>query len=145
MMEISAILECIQVKSNLEAKRFKKLKRKEDDKEDLDKINNGKNTVTTFFMTNNSKANKVTTLTNNIAAVIIIYILFIFIQANKDIECYDIFLKLIVLQLSQAAIPFFKKDKVRTFNEMINEYSLNQINNSMAVSACFSKIIAANK
>ena len=65
-MEISAILECIQVKSNLEAKRFKKLKKKEEDKDDLDKINNGKNTVTTFFMSNNSKANKVTTLTNNI-------------------------------------------------------------------------------
>jgi hypothetical protein len=28
---------------------------------------------------------------------------------------------------------------------MINDYSLNMINNSMAVSACFTKIMAANK
>lgn len=29
-----------------------------------------------------------------------------------------------VLQLGKAGIPFFKKEKVRVFNEMINDYSL---------------------
>jgi len=45
------------------------------------------------------------------------------------------------LSLNQAAIPFFKKDKVRTFNEMINDYSVNMINNSMAISVIHIQLV----
>jgi hypothetical protein len=53
----------------MEAKRYKKLKKKEDAKDDLNKINQGKNTISTFFMSNNGKVNKITNLTNEISVV----------------------------------------------------------------------------
>mmetsp|Transcript_15043 Transcript_15043/g.14619 ORF Transcript_15043/g.14619 Transcript_15043/m.14619 type:complete len:114 (+) Transcript_15043:1676-2017(+) len=96
-------------------------------------MNQGKNTIGSIFMTNGGKVSKITELTHNIQ------------NADKEIECFDVFIKVMVLQLNQATIPFFKRDKVRIYNEMMNDYAGQMVNNSMVINACFSKVLAANK
>lgn len=49
------------------------------------------------------------------------------------------------LQLVQAAIPYFQKDKIAMYNDLINLYSQQQINNSQTIQACYEKIMAANR
>lgn len=55
--------------------------------------------------------NKITSLTHSIS------------DAEKQIECLDLYIKILVLQLNQAAIPYFKKDKVSIYNDLLNTYS----------------------
>jgi hypothetical protein len=62
-------------------------------------------------MTKDGRVDKITNLTRNVSA------------AQKDMECYQILIKLLTLQLNQAAIPYFKRDKVGVYNMMINSYS----------------------
>mmetsp|Transcript_9237 Transcript_9237/g.7012 ORF Transcript_9237/g.7012 Transcript_9237/m.7012 type:complete len:114 (+) Transcript_9237:1599-1940(+) len=96
-------------------------------------MNQGKSTIATMFLTNGGKVSKITELTKNIET------------AQKEIECFDIFIKVMVLQMNQATIPFFKRDKVRIYNEMINDYAGQHVNNAMALNACFTKVLAANR
>ncbi len=72
-MEIGAITEAIQIKSNLETKRIKKMKKRAEDSKDLETINQGKNTISSIFMSNNGKVNKITDLTRNIQNVLIFH------------------------------------------------------------------------
>lgn len=66
-------------------------------------------------------------------------------QAEKQIECFDLYLKVITMQQLHAAIPYFKRDKVAVYNDLINTYSQQQINNCHTISACYAKLMAANK
>jgi len=45
------------------------MKKKEESKEQLEKMNTGKSTISTIFMSDNQKVKKITKLTNNIASV----------------------------------------------------------------------------
>eukprot|EP00347_Sterkiella_histriomuscorum_P020499 403337564 len=133
MLDINALLEAIDRKTALETKKQKRLNKKESNQKDLNKLNNGKNTLKTIFLSQDSKVNKITYLTHSIS------------EAEKQIECFDLYLKIIVLQLSQSAIPYFKKDKVSIYNDLINTYSQQQINNSHQVIACYTGIMNANR
>ena len=70
----------------------------------------GNNSFKTIFMGKDSKINRITSLTNKI------------ISADRDIECLSLLHKIIVLQLNQAAIQFFKRDKFTTYNHTVNLY-----------------------
>lgn len=49
------------------------------------------------------------------------------------------------MQQQFAAIPFFKRDKVQIYNDLLNTYSQQQINNCQIISACYAKLMNANK
>jgi hypothetical protein len=111
ILDISAIIEAIELKSKMEARRAERISSKASNQKDLEKLNTGKNTLTTIFMSKDGKVNKITNLTRTIS------------QSEKELECMNLFLKICVLQLNQAAIPYFKKDKVNIYNDLINTYS----------------------
>ena len=74
----------------------------------------GKDSFKTFFMRKDTKISRITELCNRI----VVY--------EKDIECLDLLHKIIVLQLNQAAIQFFKRDKFTTYNHTVNLYMAKQ-------------------
>lgn len=80
-------------------------------------MNQGKSTLKTLFTSKDGKVNRITELTNKISG------------GEKEIECLELYLKILVLQLNQAAIPYFKRDKVSTYNDLINTYSQQHICN----------------
>lgn len=69
MLDIQAILEAIEIKSNLEIKKAKRISKKESNMKDLQKLNNGKNTIKTMFLSQDGKVNKITSLTHAISDV----------------------------------------------------------------------------
>ncbi len=85
MLDIEAIIAAIDMKSKMEARRAEKISSKESNKKDLDKLNTGKNTLTTMFMSKDGKVNKITSLTRVIS------------QSEKELECMNLFLKICVL------------------------------------------------
>ena len=120
--DISAMLEAIETKSELEGKSFSILQRRQTKQKELDKLKSGKNTIKTVFKSQNSIVNSITNLTREIATI------------DKEIECYDVYIRTLVLQISYAAIPYFKKDKVTLYNDLITTYSQYHINNSQVIS-----------
>lgn len=83
-------------------------------------------------MSKDGKVNKITKLTHRIT------------YDEKQIECFDTLLKIIILHLNQAAIPYFKKDKISLYNDMINTYSNTMIKNSNKIAAAYGKVVNAN-
>jgi hypothetical protein len=69
MLDILALLEAIEIKSTLEAKKAKRISKKEANMRDLAKLNNGKNTIKTLFLSQDGKVNKITSLTHAISDV----------------------------------------------------------------------------
>jgi len=132
MQDISAMLEAIDTKSELEGKRFSILQRRQTKQRELDKLKSGKNTLKTVFKSQNSIVNSITNLTREIQ------------NTDKELECYDMYIRTLVLQINYAAIPYFKKDKVGLYNDLINTYSQHHINNSQVISQCFAKVMELN-
>lgn len=67
MLDIIALLEAIDRKSELENQKQKRLSKKESNQKDLEKLNNGKNTIKTMLLSKDSKVNKITSLTHSIS------------------------------------------------------------------------------
>jgi len=132
MQDINAMLEAIDTKSELEGKRFSILQRRQTKQRELDKLKSGKNTLKTVFKSQNSIVNSITNLTREIQNI------------DKELECYDMYIRTLVLQINYAAIPYFKKDKVGLYNDLINTYSQHHINNSQVISQCFAKVMELN-
>lgn len=86
--------------------------------EEVQTMKDGKDTMRSFFRSKESKISKITELTNQIAS------------ADREIECLDLLYKIVVLQLNQATINFFKREKFGTYNHTINLYAVKQIENN---------------
>ena len=83
-------------------------------------------------MSKKDKIQKITTLTQSINT------------ASHDIECLGLLHKIVVLQLNQAAIQFFKRDKFTTYNHTVNLYVQKQMENTRIRVALFQKIADNN-
>lgn len=75
MLELNAILEAINIKSEMEARKVKKVQKKESDRRNLEQLNTGRTTIKTMLLSKDAKVNKITNLTRSISAVRPIYCL----------------------------------------------------------------------
>ena len=94
------------------------LQKKKNYQAELEKLNLGKSTLKTLFTTKDGKVTRITELTRKLS------------NGEKEIECLDAYLRVIVLQINQAAIPYFKRDKIHLYNDLLSTYSKQQIINS---------------
>jgi len=65
-----------------------KYKKREAHQKELEQLNLGKSSLKTFFSSKEGKVNRITELTHKIS------------NGEKEIECLDLYLKIIVLQLN---------------------------------------------
>ncbi|CDW81866.1 px domain containing protein [Stylonychia lemnae] len=132
-LDIMALIDAVDAKSTLERERIRYHSKKTEDSRDLEKLRRGKKTLKTMFLTKKGQVDKITTLNQKVN------------EADKQIECFDLYYKIIVLQQLHSAIPFFKRDKIQIYNDLLETYSLQQIKNCQQISACYQKLMAANK
>ena len=131
-LDIAAMIEAIEQKSELDGRRFSILQRKQNKTKELEKLKSGQKSMKTLFKSQNSIVNSITNLTREVQNI------------EREIECYDMYLRTLTLQINHAAIPYFKKDKVTLYNDLINTYSQHNINNAQHISQCFAKIMELN-
>jgi hypothetical protein len=108
------------------------LQKKESYQSELDKLNVGKTSFKTLFSTKDGKVTRITELSRKITEI------------QKEIECLDSYLRLIVLQISQAMIPYFKKDKAILYNDLLNTLARQNINNAQVTAQCYELILKEN-
>ena len=133
IIDIEAILEAIDKSMDMETRRRARIKQRNDDMAQVRKMKNGKDTFKSLFRSKEGKVNKITELTENIA------------KAERDIECLDLLYKIVILQLNQAAINFFKREKFGTYNHTINIYAVKQIENHSLKFDLLSKLAIINR
>ena len=116
----------------MEKRRNKKIIDRKDAIKQIKDMKEGKDTLRTYFMSQQGKVNKITELTEQV------------IRAESDIECLGLLHKIVVIQLNQAAIQFFKREKFTTYNHTVNLYSQKQIENNLLRKKLFERIYDAN-
>ena len=131
-LDITALLEAVEVRQYMETRRHERLSKKQARQKELERLNQGKSTLKTLFSSSDGKVNRITVLTRKIAT------------GEKEIECLDLYLRILALQLNQAAIPNFKRDKVAIYNDLLNTYSAQHIYNTQGLTECYQMIIKAN-
>ncbi len=132
MMDIQAINDAVEMRSQIEQLKLSKIKKRENHQKELEQLNQGKSSLKTFFSSKEGKVNRITELTHKIS------------NGEKEIDALDLFLKIIVLQINQAAIPYFKRDKVAIYNDLLNVYSQQHINNAQSTTDVYNLIIKSN-
>lgn len=100
--------------------------------ETLRSLKEGKESFSSFFRSKEGTINKITQLTESIQ------------KADRDIDCLSLLYKIVVLQLNQAAVQFFKREKFGTYNHTINLYSVKQIENHSLKHELFRKLKQIN-
>ena len=132
-LDIMAMIEAIEQKGVQEALRHERNMKKVKREKELTKLSAGKNTFKSLLMSKNSKVNRITELTRKIQ------------DSEKQLECMDVYLKMVAIQQLFVAVPFFKRDKVALYNDLVSTYSNFQINNANVISACYSKLHSMNQ
>lgn len=118
LMDIQAINEAVEIRGQIEALRVSKAKKRENYQKELEQLNQGKSSFKTLFSSKEGKVNRITELTHKIS------------NGEKELDAFDLYLKIIVLQINQAAIPYFKQDKVAIYNDLLNVYSQQHVYNA---------------
>ena len=132
ILDLVAVLDAVEKSDQMEVRKAARVKQRNADMESLRTMKEGKDTFRSFFMSKESKVNKITELTEAIA------------RADRDIDCLDLLYKIVVLQLNQAAIQFFKREKFATYNHTINLYAVKQIENHSLKHELYKKVAKIN-
>ena len=85
ILDLEAIMEAIEAKNEMEKRQQNKVKQRNENMIDLQKLQEGKTTFSSIFMSKDSKINKITKLTNEIQS------------SEMDIECLGLLHKIVVL------------------------------------------------
>ena len=91
------------------------------------------NTLLSTFQTKQAKINRITELNERVE------------QEEKEIDCAECLTKIIFLYLHDAAIPFFRLDKLGVYNGAINLYAQKLINNCNRISSFYGRVIGLNQ
>ena len=110
MMDLEAMIETIANKGIIEKKKNQTLKDKQNHAKQLSQLQKGKG-ISSTFSSKSSKINKITDLNDKIE------------NEEKEIECAECLTKIVYLYLHEAAIPFFRLDKLGVYNGAINMYA----------------------
>ena len=120
IFDLHAILEAIHCKEKLEEKLKKTMSKKKSTQSNLDKLNQGKKTLTNFWKSQSTKANNITQYTMTIT------------QCEQDIANYERMIRVIAANLYENAIPDFKKNKTKAYYKILNLISSEEQKNGEA-------------
>ena len=133
LMDLESVLQAIDKKNEMDKRRQSKIKERDNDMEELQKMKEGRDTFMGIFRSKEGKISKITELTNSIQA------------AESDIECLSLLHKITVLALNQAAIQFFKREKFTTYNHTVNLYAAKVLENATIKENLFFKLSEISK
>lgn len=88
ILDLNAILEAIDKKNETEKRRNKQIEDRREAIKQIKDMKEGKDTLRTYFMSQNGKVNKITELTDKVT------------RAENDIECLGLLHKIVVIQLN---------------------------------------------
>ena len=127
--DLHAILEAIHTKEKLENQLSKTRSKKKSSQSALDKLNQGKKTLTNFWKSQSAKANDITSHTQTIA------------KCESDIMNYERMINVVAANLCENSIPGFKSNKAKSYYNMLHLVSGQEFCNSEESMATWKKVM----
>ena len=109
-MDLESMIETIEWKGETERRKNQLCVLRTKHAVELLKLQKG-NTLLSTFQTKHAKINRITELNEKIE------------YEEKEIDCAECLTKILFLYLHDAAIPFFRLDKLGVYNGAINLYA----------------------
>ena len=131
IMDLEAMIETLETKNQMERHKNQLEVQRTKHQVELYKLQRG-NTFFSSFQSKYSKINRITELNERIEF------------EDKEIDCADCLTKIVFLYLHDAAIPFFRLDKLGVYNGAINLYAMKQIQNCANIMNFYNKVIGQN-
>lgn len=132
IMDLEAMIETLDTKNEMERRKNMLEVQRTKHQVELFKLQRG-NTFFSTFQSRQGKINRITELNERIE------------YEDKEIDCADCLTKIVFLYLHDAAIPFFRLDKLGVYNGAINLYAMKQIQNCANIMNFYNKVIGQNQ
>jgi len=131
-MDLEAMIETIESKNEMEKRKMYTQTKMSQHSLKLSKLQKGQGGLFNFS-SKQQKINKITDLNDRLE------------MGEKEIDCANVLTQIVFLYLQDAAIPFFRQDKLGVYNGAINLYSQKLINNCHKISKFYEKVIGMNQ
>lgn len=112
--DIKAIVNAIAQRDAFERLLKKTETKKANTQSDLENVNQGKKTVRTLFKSQNDASG----MMNSIES------------AEKELENLEVLINIITIYLGEQVIPKFKKDKLKIYHKLMQQFTVIEINNA---------------
>ena len=112
--DIKAILTAINQKQTFENLLKKTESKKSSTQQDLENVNQGKKTVRTIFKNEKDATGLLNTIEN----------------AEKELENLGVLIDIITIYIGEDIIPKFKKDKLKIYQKIMQQFTILEINNA---------------
>ena len=123
--DIKAVVNAITQKDNFEKMLKKTESKKATTETDLDNVNAGKKTIRTMFKDEKDSTKLQTTI--EITA--------------KELENLETLISLITIYLGEKIIPQFKKDKLKIYHKLMQQFTVIEINNAHQTASFWSNVL----
>lgn len=122
--DVEAALDAVNGKERIVQNKIKLENKKKSEQSELDSLSSGKTTFKSLFKSAAKKQNRIVYLNADIE------------KLEKEIEEYDIIVKMLNYHIAQSIIPEFKENQVKEYYKFLNFIARREINNS-AATICF--------
>jgi hypothetical protein len=133
MLELQCLLECISRKEGVEASRSKALSSVKNNKETVDKLNQGKFTIKGLFKSQSGKASETQNILQSIS------------QSEKDIQNYEIIKNFLIIYIAEIAIPAFKAQRQGNYLKAMAAFCSQEVSNARTQSTTWTDFLEAVK
>ena len=124
--DIKAVVNAIAHKDNFEGMLKKTEKRKATTEADLDNVNAGKKTIRTMFKDEKDSTRMQTAI--EITA--------------KELDNLETLISIITIYLGEKIIPQFKKDKLKIYHKLMQQFTVIEINNAHQTASFWSNVLS---
>ena len=124
--DIKAIVNAIEAKNNYDRMLRKTESKKINTQSDLENVNMGKKTVRTIFK-DEKDAGKLQTQIE---------------VTEKELENLETLISIITIYLGEKIIPSFKKDKLKIYHKLMQQFTVIEINNAHQTASFWSSVLS---
>lgn len=122
--DIKAIQAAINQKDSFEKLLKRTESKKTNTQQDLENVNQSRKTLRTIFKTEKDASSMLTTIES------VSTLGSITLQAEKELENLAVLIDIITIYLGEQAIPQFKKEKLKIYHKLMQQFTVMEINNA---------------
>jgi chemotaxis protein histidine kinase CheA len=124
--DIKAVVNAIAHRDNFEGMLKKTEKKKANTEADLDNVNAGKKTIRTIFKDEKDSTRMQTTIE----------------VTAKELDNLETLISIITIYLGEKIIPQFKKDKLKIYHKLMQQFTVIEINNAHQTASFWSNVLS---
>ena len=99
--------------------------KKQNQQSDLEHVNQGKKTIRTMFKSEKDATQMMTSIESS----------------EKDLENLGVLLDVVTIYLGEQVVPAFKRDKLKMYQKLMQQFTVMEINNAHQTASFWSNVL----